>query len=215
MSCLQINFMAKIDPQNEASFNLIYEQMLVRQNENGVYQYKIDVDSLQYPIKELWMDITLNETLPLKKIIFEKISKANRSHTENWTQVACLDCGPDESYANGTKSLFFTLEDYQSNDIYQLNYDVQRQENGHEFQIAEGRFVHYYATDNVAAIPQHLIFVLDKSGSMSGTKMSQLKDAMIQILDDVKAASRDTISLVFFNQDTEVWPCDSSNPWME
>ncbi len=215
MSCLQINFMAKIDPQNQASFNLIYEQMLVRQNENGVYQYKIDVDSLQHPIKELLMEITLNETLLFNKIFFEKISKANPSHKENWTQKACHDCGPDESYDKAIKTLHLFLQDYQGNDIYQLNYDVQRPDDGHEFQIAAGRFVHYYAPDHVPPIPQHLIFVLDKSDSMSGTKMSQLKDAMIQILDDVKTASRDKISIIFFNEDTEVWPCNSSNPWME
>ena len=114
MSCLQINFMAKIDPQKQASFNLIYEQRLVRQNENGlngIYQYKIDVDSLHHPIKELQMDITLNETLPLNKIYFEKVSKRNPSNVENWTQNACFDCGPDEDYARATKNLILLLED--------------------------------------------------------------------------------------------------------
>lgn len=41
-------------------------------------------------------------------------------------------------------------------------------------QIENGYFVHYFAPEGLATIPKNVIFVIDKSGSMSGRKMQQV-----------------------------------------
>lgn len=39
-------------------------------------------------------------------------------------------------------------------------------------------------------MPKDIVFVLDKSGSMIGEKIQQLKDAMVEILDDLQPEDR-------------------------
>lgn len=41
-------------------------------------------------------------------------------------------------------------------------------------QIENGYFVHYFAPEGLSGIPKNVIFVIDKSGSMSGKKIQQV-----------------------------------------
>merc|ERR1712113_434751 len=66
-----------------------------------------------------------------------------------------------------------------------LNYDVVRPVDGSDIQIAGGRFVHYFAPDNLPTVPKHVTFVIDVSGSMNGDKLKQTKDAMAMILENM------------------------------
>lgn len=43
------------------------------------------------------------------------------------------------------------------------------------FQVVNGYFVHFFAPENMPTGNKHVVFVLDKSGSMQGTKMEQTK----------------------------------------
>merc|ERR1712038_1993461 len=51
--------------------------------------------------------------------------------------------------------------------------------------------------------PKHVTFVLDTSGSMSGTKITQLQDAMVSILGDLM--SSDYFSIIEFNSEIKHW----------
>merc|ERR1712038_1124684 len=55
--------------------------------------------------------------------------------------------------------------------------------------------------------PKHVTFVLDTSGSMSGTKITQLQDAMVSILGDLK--SSDYFSIIEFNSEIKHWQSKS------
>ena len=50
------------------------------------------------------------------------------------------------------------------------------------------------------------MFVLDTSGSMTGTKIQQLKDAMFEILDDLQES--DMFNIVEFNDKISRWSKD-------
>lgn len=71
----------------------------------------------------------------------------------------------------------------------------------------DGYFVHFLAPEEVKPMPMDIVFVLDKSGSMGGTKMTQLQDSMKKILDDVKAD--DKIMIIAFDSSLSYWKADS------
>ena len=52
-------------------------------------------------------------------------------------------------------------------------------------QLVDGYFVHYFAPNDLAPLRKHVVFVLDRSGSMVGVKMKQMKTAMKTILKDL------------------------------
>lgn len=53
---------------------------------------------------------------------------------------------------------------------------------------------------------RRILFILDTSGSMIGTKMQQLKDAMMQILDDLQ--ENDLFNIIEFNDKISRWSTD-------
>lgn len=63
--------------------------------------------------------------------------------------------------------------------------------------MKDGYFVHFYVPDDLPPLPKHVVFTLDTSGSMSGRKIEQLKEAMIFILDQIMP--QDLISILDFN----------------
>lgn len=73
-------------------------------------------------------------------------------------------------------------------------------------QFMDGYFVHFLAPEGVKPMPMDIVFVLDKSGSMGGTKMTQLQDSMKKILDDVKAD--DKIMIIAFDSYLSYWKTD-------
>lgn len=50
---------------------------------------------------------------------------------------------------------------------------------------SNGFFVHFFSPANETTQKKHVLFVLDTSGSMHGSKIKQLKKAMEVILDEL------------------------------
>lgn len=67
---------------------------------------------------------------------------------------------------------------------------------------SDGYFVHILRNDDLPVLNKHAIFVLDVSGSMSGSKLQQLKDAMDKILQDLSDSDR--FSIVLFSESVMV-----------
>ncbi|CAG9833507.1 unnamed protein product [Diabrotica balteata] len=63
-----------------------------------------------------------------------------------------------------------------------VNYDVNRTNEGGEVFYQDNFFFISFAPQTLDPIPKHMVFLLDTSGSMEGFKITQLKDAMSQIL---------------------------------
>ena len=62
--------------------------------------------------------------------------------------------------------------------------------NAHTLQFGDGYFVQYLAPSTLAPIPKNILFILDSSGTMGGTKLEQTKDAMSTILSDLRRDDR-------------------------
>ncbi|XP_043934858.1 inter-alpha-trypsin inhibitor heavy chain H3-like isoform X2 [Protopterus annectens] len=84
-----------------------------------------------------------------------------------------------------------------------ITYDVERVHSAGELQIVNGYFVHFFAPENLPRVPKNVIFVVDVSGSMRGTKIAQTREALTKILDDV--IEEDHFNFVIFSTSVSLW----------
>ncbi|XP_075951955.1 inter-alpha-trypsin inhibitor heavy chain H3-like [Anarhichas minor] len=84
-----------------------------------------------------------------------------------------------------------------------IKYDVKRREGLGELQIVNGYFVHFFAPPDLPRVPKNVAFVIDRSGSMRGTKMAQTRDALVAILKDLH--EEDHFALVLFDDEITTW----------
>ncbi|KAM4613716.1 inter-alpha-trypsin inhibitor heavy chain H3-like [Polymixia lowei] len=84
-----------------------------------------------------------------------------------------------------------------------IKYDVNRANSLGDIQIVNGYFVHFFAPPDLPRIPKNVVFVIDRSGSMSGTKMRQTREALLAILKDLHQA--DYFALITFYDTIVTW----------
>nr|XP_032825532.1 inter-alpha-trypsin inhibitor heavy chain H5-like [Petromyzon marinus] len=82
-------------------------------------------------------------------------------------------------------------------------YDVSRHLGVGDIQVRDGYFVHYFAPTDLPAVPKDVVFVIDTSGSMIGTKIGQTKEAMQTILKELRTGDR--FNVVTFSEKVRVW----------
>lgn len=70
-------------------------------------------------------------------------------------------------------------------------------------QVYDGYFVHYFAPEELPIVPKEVIFVIDVSGSMSGVKLAQTKEAMHTILNDLQ--THDYFNILTFHSSVDIW----------
>ncbi|TSV54872.1 Inter-alpha-trypsin inhibitor heavy chain H3 [Bagarius yarrelli] len=84
-----------------------------------------------------------------------------------------------------------------------ITYDVNREHDLGDLQIVNGYFVHFFAPRELQQLPKNVVFVIDRSGSMTGKKMTQTREALLTILDDLY--EEDHFGLVIFDDVIESW----------
>ncbi|XP_070708560.1 inter-alpha-trypsin inhibitor heavy chain H3-like [Pempheris klunzingeri] len=84
-----------------------------------------------------------------------------------------------------------------------IKYDVNRAEKIGDIQIVNGHFVHFFAPSDLPRVPKNVVFVIDRSGSMSGRKIQQTREAMLAILKDIHV--EDHFGLIQFDNRIESW----------
>ena len=194
----QVKFSAKLDPNDFVTFNLRYEELLERSD--GKYSYEINIQPKNAPITSAGIDIKvmINETLPLKRLSIKRLIQKTLESKPEEIPVSGRDSLRKTSPKNAHFNYIYSpaLDQVHDGNIEKIviNYDVKRPDDGNDIQIGAGRFVHYFVPDpnNVSKKPKHVIFVIDKSGSMNGTKMDQTKDAIMEWLQTMNPDSNDT-----------------------
>uniref|UniRef100_A0A8C4HQL4 Inter-alpha-trypsin inhibitor heavy chain H3 n=1 Tax=Dicentrarchus labrax TaxID=13489 RepID=A0A8C4HQL4_DICLA len=84
-----------------------------------------------------------------------------------------------------------------------IKYDVKRETNLGDVQIVNGYFVHFFAPPDLPRVPKNVVFVIDRSGSMSGRKIQQTRDALEAILKDLH--EEDHFALILFDSSIFTW----------
>ncbi|KAB5536863.1 hypothetical protein PHYPO_G00112210 [Pangasianodon hypophthalmus] len=189
-----------IAANSNVKFMLTYEELLQRRL--GKYELMIRVKPKQLvqhfeivadvyePQGIAFLDaygtFITNELLPLvEKTVTDKKAHVSFSPTLD-QQRKCSDC--DATLIDGD---FF------------INYDVKRAQDLGDIQIVNGYFVHFFAPTDLPRLPKNVVFVIDRSGSMIGTKIQQTKDALLTILSDLH--EDDHFALVTFSSDIDAW----------
>uniref|UniRef100_A0A7N4PFH4 Inter-alpha-trypsin inhibitor heavy chain H3 n=1 Tax=Sarcophilus harrisii TaxID=9305 RepID=A0A7N4PFH4_SARHA len=184
---------------SKVTFELTYEELLKRHK--GKYEMYIKVQPKQLinhfeivadiyepqGIKELNADVSFI-TNDLMNVLTKSFSgkKGHVSFKPSFDQQrSCPTCST--SLLNGD---------------FIITYDVNREQPGN-VQIVNGYFVHFFAPQNLPIVPKNVVFVIDISGSMSGRKLAQTKDALLHILNDVK--EDDFLNFILFSSDVTVW----------
>ncbi|KAM9362164.1 inter-alpha-trypsin inhibitor heavy chain H3-like [Symphorus nematophorus] len=185
---------------SNVTFILTYEELL--QRKLGQYEILTRIKPKQ-PVQEFTIVTNIfepqgisyvdahatflsNELLPLvEKTVTDKKAHIFFSPTME-QQRKCPGC--DETLIDGD---------------FIIKYDVNRAKSLGDIQIVNGYFVHFFSPPDLARVPKNVVFVIDRSGSMSGTKMTQTREAMLAILKDLH--EEDYFGLIQFDSSIDPW----------
>ncbi|NXL58636.1 ITIH4 inhibitor, partial [Chordeiles acutipennis] len=196
----QFHVSVSIAAASKVTFELTYEELLKRQL--GKFELLIKVRPKQL-VKHFQIDVHIFEPQGIRFLETDSTFIANEL-TEALTKVQ-----------NETKAhiLFKPTVDQQKinpeldetllNGDFVVRYDVKRSATAGDIQIVNGYFVHYFAPHEMPVFPKNVIFVIDRSGSMTGRKIEQTRDALLKILQDLRP--EDHFSFITFNSKVVEW----------
>ncbi|KAM7006926.1 LOW QUALITY PROTEIN: inter-alpha-trypsin inhibitor heavy chain H3-like [Tautogolabrus adspersus] len=189
-----------IAAESNVTFILTYEELLQRKlgqyeiltqvkPKQRVQEFKI-VTNIYEPQGISFLDahatFLTNDLLPLvEKTVTDKKARIFFSPTME-QQRSCADC--DGTFIDGD---------------FVIKYDVNRASSIGDIQIVNGYFVHFFAPPDLPRVPKNVVFVIDRSGSMSGRKIEQTREAMLAILKDLH--EEDHFAVVLFGSTVEPW----------
>merc|ERR1719411_916969 len=212
----KLSISVNLEPAGKLIFTLTYEELLKRVNSK--YEYILHIQPGQI-VKDYQADIYLNESLPLRSIHVPELKTNPNEITSQLKPNSIANVERDIDGDSNRAHIVFkpdvqyqklaakSLENDENSGMFGqfiVQYDVDLSSTGgNEIQVLDGYFVHYFAPENLQTLPRHIIFVVDVSGSMSGTKLKQTKDAMVTILDDM--TEQDYFDIITFSTDVNFW----------
>ena len=213
----QITVRSNLKPGSKMEFTLVYEELLKRHISR--YEHIIHVHPGQI-VEDYKVNIYINESLPIANIKVPELKTSENEITSllEDNKVAhiqeAVDGDPRKAHIQFSPSVpdqkRMSKIKTKNNDFLQgmagqfiVQYDVDRKNQGSDIQVLDGYFVHFFAPDYLKSLPKHVVFVLDVSGSMYGTKLVQLKDAMMTVLDDL--SEQDYFNILTFSNRVQHW----------
>nr|XP_057921749.1 inter-alpha-trypsin inhibitor heavy chain H5 isoform X3 [Doryrhamphus excisus] len=197
---------ANIPGRNCAVFLLAYEELLQRRL--GRYEHVTSLQPLQL-VSRLSVDVTIVdhspvthlEVLPLRGPNSPRMPAAKpeppvTTAIQREKNVCKVTFSP-----NIVQQAKITTNGILGDFI--VRFDVQRDMGVGDLQVLNGYFVHYFAPKDLPVVPKNVVFVIDTSASMLGTKMRQTKDALLTILRDLRAVDR--FNFISFSNKIKVW----------
>ncbi|XP_027858280.1 inter-alpha-trypsin inhibitor heavy chain H3-like isoform X5 [Xiphophorus couchianus] len=180
----------------KVTFELTYEELLKRTH--GKYELQIYARPMK-PVEDFKADVHIHEKAGVSfvdvkgglstKALANAITKTH-ADKQAWVhfyptvdqQKNCDSCG--EEGMNG--------------DLV-ITYDVNRDNGFGDIKTSDGYFIHHFAPSSLPRIPKNVVFVIDRSGSMRGRKITQTRTALLRILNDL--AEDDFFGLISFDRE--------------
>uniref|UniRef100_A0A8C5KTS2 Inter-alpha-trypsin inhibitor, heavy chain 5 n=1 Tax=Jaculus jaculus TaxID=51337 RepID=A0A8C5KTS2_JACJA len=192
----------------KADFVLSYEELLRRRR--GKYEHAVSVRPRQLAGR-LAVDVSVLERSGLASLEVPPLRRGRQKGSGK----AEDDFGPPPSTIINQNETFakvvFKPSVVQQAKIAQngilgdfiIRYDVKREQSIGDIQVLNGYFVHYFAPKDLPPLPKNVVFVLDISASMVGTKLRQTREALVTILRDLRP--QDRFSIIGFSNRIKVW----------
>ncbi|CAG4963388.1 unnamed protein product [Parnassius apollo] len=225
-----------VEPNSEAVFNLTYEELLTRRN--GVYNHAVNLHPGAL-VPKLTVTVHIKETQKITVLRVPEVRTGNEidateEDAQNPNAVIERDAKNREATITFTpdleeqkrliqiykeKSREHYVDRYRFDDQNQtpqdgvlgqfvVQYDVDHSKSS-DILVNDGYFVHFFAPTSLPPLSKHVVFVLDTSGSMSGRKMDQLKEAMQTILSNLNKG--DVFNIVQFESSVQVLDITSAS----
>uniref|UniRef100_A0A665TWI6 Inter-alpha-trypsin inhibitor heavy chain family member 6 n=1 Tax=Echeneis naucrates TaxID=173247 RepID=A0A665TWI6_ECHNA len=189
------------------SFSLTYEELLPRRL--GRYELSLGLRPGQ-AVQNLTVAVSITErtglsfmkVLPLKRTrLLSNTAKGDAdpppsTHVEQSAGCARVHYSPTVQQQNSMSSQGLDAD-------FIIQYDVNLRDLIGDVQVYDGYFVHYFAPRGLPVVPKDVIFVIDVSGSMIGTKIKQTKQAMSTILGDLREG--DHFNIITFSDKVHTW----------
>ncbi|XP_063438871.1 inter-alpha-trypsin inhibitor heavy chain H3-like [Mytilus trossulus] len=190
--------------ESKVTFNLTYQELLERVYEQ--YEHIIYVDPGQI-VEDFRINVYLHESRDITKVSVPPLRNDIISGiTEEKNALAVIDRPTSKSatiqYAPTTDDQK-QMSDQGISGLFVVEYDVQRKFDAGEVMVVDGYFVHFFAPEGMDPLPKDVLFILDVSGSMSGTKIAQQKSAMNSILKDLFEGDR--FNIMLFSNGNNLW----------
>ncbi|XP_068951508.1 inter-alpha-trypsin inhibitor heavy chain H4 [Petaurus breviceps papuanus] len=190
----------RVAPSTNATFELVYEELLKRQL--GKYELMLKVQPQQL-VKHLQVDVHIFEPQGISsldtEIAFMTKDLADALTTTQNKTKAHIVFRPSLAQQQKEPGTLDTILD--GNFI--VHYDVDRTAVAGDIQIENGYFVHHFAPRELPLLPKNVVFVIDRSGSMAGRKIKKTREALLKIMDDLKL--EDYFNLVAFSGRVTQW----------
>ena len=190
-----------------AVFTLTYQELLSRSL--GKYQKRISVRPNQV-VEKLTANMWLYEPQGFQYInVFEPSLDTNSLQNVFTTVTHVSDTVKHIVYEPSTEHQINSFSGHGIAGDLVLVYDVNHYFNAGETLYQDSYFVHYFSPDEnqLTELDKMIIFVIDISGSMGGIKIEQTRDAMLTILDQLRAGDR--FMLLLFSDGMKYWPSNT------
>ncbi|XP_040611468.1 inter-alpha-trypsin inhibitor heavy chain H5 isoform X2 [Mesocricetus auratus] len=197
-----------IPSKDKAAFLLSYEELLQRRL--GKYEHSISVRPQQL-VGRLTVEVNVLERSGISALEVLPLHNSRKKGSG----IAEGDVGPPPSTVINQNETFakviFKPTVVQQAKIAQngilgdfiIRYDVKREQTIGDIQVLNGYFVHYFAPKDLPPLPKNVVFVLDISASMVGTKLQQTREALVTILNDLRP--QDHFNIIGFSNRIKVW----------
>ncbi|OWF55795.1 inter-alpha-trypsin inhibitor heavy chain H3-like isoform X2 [Mizuhopecten yessoensis] len=190
---------------NSVTFNLTYQNLLRRNH--GTYEHVIYIDPGQV-VDDLRIDVAIQES---RAITYIKVPPLRNDTIEDFTEGARNELVSIDRPTRETARIHYypsAVDQRRASarglsGLFSVEYDIDRNFDAGDVLVVNGFFVHYFAPTGMDPIPKDILFVLDTSSSMFGTKIAQLRDAMHIILNDLHEADR--FNIIKFSTTTTFW----------
>ncbi|XP_048192120.1 inter-alpha-trypsin inhibitor heavy chain H6 [Perognathus longimembris pacificus] len=198
--------------RTEVIFALSYEELL--QRHQGQYQLVVSLRPGQL-VTRLSVEVTVSERTgiayvhvpPLRTSWLRTNDRASEADTPPSTRIergeTCVRVtfSPTMHEQSASSSSGIMAD-------FRVQYDVTMENIIGDVQIYGGYFIHYFAPRGLPPVEKNVVFVIDVSGSMFGTKMKQTKKAMNVILSELRA--NDYFNIISFSDTVSVWKTGGS-----
>ena len=186
-------------------FQLTYQQVLERVN--NVYKYILSIRPRQL-VDKLTTNVYLYEPQGFSFLEWKLPGENDWSELRNYDRQSPMQTHSIEYDPNVDAQRNMNPIEGISGDLI-IEYDVNHDNKVGLFQAEDGYFTHYFSPTELKPLGKNIVFVIDISGSMTGRKIEQTREAMLAVL--LQLREGDFFKIVLFHTDLEYWPKDSDD----